>query len=123
MRNVNSVVLSGADTASVNGNPIDANQLISGSFQAVFGDATANGTLKIQASNDVAPIQYTSPNGVGVFTPSNWADIPSATASVTLGGSVIVTLAQMNYRWVRAVYTRTSGGSSTVVVSMNALSM
>ena len=121
MRNVNSVVLSGADTASVDGNPIDANQLISGSFQAVFGDATANGTLKIQASNDVAPIQYTSPNGVGVFTPSNWTDI--GTASVTLGASVIVSLAQMNYRWVRAVYTRTSGGSSTVVVSMNALSM
>lgn len=123
MRNVNVVVLSGADTGSVNGNAVDANQLISGSFQAVFGDATAAGTLKIQASNDVAPVQYTSPSGVGVFTPSNWADIPSASASVTAGASVIISLAQMNYRWVRAVYTRTSGGSTTVTVSMNALSM
>lgn len=123
MRNVNSIVLSGADTGSVNGNAIDANQLISGSFHAVFGDATAVGTVKIQASNDVAPIQYTGSNGVGPFTPSNWADIPSASASVTGGASVIISLAQMNYRWVRAVYTHTAGGSSTVIVNMNALSM
>lgn len=123
MRNVNVVVLSGADTGSVNGSAIDANQLVSASFQAVFGDATAAGTLKIQASNDVAPVQYTSPSGVGVFTPSNWADIPNATASVTSGGSVVVSIAQTNFRWMRAVYTRTSGGSTTVIVSMNALSM
>ncbi len=120
MKNVNATILSAVDTSSQNGSQIDSNQLVSASFQAVFGDASANGTVKIQASNDVAPIQYSSSS---TFVVTNWVDIPSATASITSGASGLITIANMSYRWIRAVYTRSSGGSTTVVVNMDALSV
>lgn len=119
MRNTNCQILSGANTGSVNGSQIDANQLVSASFHAFQGDGTAAGTVKIQASNDVCAYG----NLAADFVVTNWVDIPSATASVASGGPVLITIAQMSYRWIRAVYTRTSGGSSTVVVNMNALSI
>lgn len=120
MRNVNCVILSAVDTASQNGSLVDANQLVSASFQAVFGDASAVGVFKIQASNDVAPARNMATQDG--FAPTNWTDIPNATVAISAGGTAIITIAQMTYRWVRAVYTRTSDGSTTVVVSMNALS-
>lgn len=120
MRNVCTNILSAVDTASQNGNVIDANQLISGSFMAYFGDITATGTFKIQASND--PCASGGPTA-NLFVPVNWVDIPSASVAVASGASVLITIAQMNYRWIRAVYTRSAGGSSTVNVNMNALSV
>lgn len=119
MRNVNATILSGADTGDVIGSQEDANQLIAASFQAVFGDSTAAGTIQIQASNDVAQLQYTSPT---TFIVTNWTDIPGASATITGGASALITISTMCYRWVRAVYTSASGGSSTVVVNINALS-
>lgn len=118
MRNLNCQILSGADTGSVNGTAVDANQLISASFQIIFGDATATGTFKLQASNDI-PGTYYEPTP---FVPTNWTDIPSATTAIALGASALISLATMNYRWVRAVYTSSSGGSTTVIVNINALS-
>lgn len=114
MRQVNTLVLNAANTASQNGSQIDSNQLLFASFQAVFGDATAAGTFKLQASNDVAPIGYSGQT----FTATNWTDIPNATASIASGASSLITLTSVPYRWVRAVYTRSSGGSTTVKVSM-----
>lgn len=121
MRNVNCVVLSANDTASHNGAAVDSNQLVSASFQAIFGDSSANGTVKIQASNDIYNARYNYPEGT--FTPTNWVDIPSATATVTSGASVIITITNMCYRWIRVVYTRSSGGSTTIIVNMDALSI
>lgn len=117
MRHANFVALSGADTASVNGSQIDANQIIQASFQIVFADATATGTFKLQASNDICNDQY-QPN---TFTVTNWTDIPSATAAIASGASALLSLNNMAYRWVRAVYVRSSGGSTTVVVNANVL--
>lgn len=120
MRNVNVAILGPiSDTVSQNGAQIDSNQLISASFQAVLGDTSAAGTFLIQGSNDVAPLQYSSST---TFIVTNWTNIPSATASITAGGSAMITIASMCYRWVRAVYTSSSGGSSTITVNMNALS-
>jgi hypothetical protein len=117
MRQVNQVVLSAVDTASQNGVQIDSNQLINASFQAVFGDSSAAGTFLIQASNDVAPLNY-SGSSSAQFVATNWTNIPNATATITAGGSAIISLSEMSYRWLRAVYTHSSGGSSTVKVSM-----
>ena len=119
MRQVNVLALSGADTGSVNGSQIDSNQLVSASFQIVFGDVTAVGTFKLQMSNDVAP------NAVGpnTFTVTNWTDIPNQTAAITAGASAVLTISQTSYRWLRAVYTRSSGGSTTAIVNMFALSV
>jgi hypothetical protein len=119
MKNINCIALSAVDTSSQNGGAIDANQLICASFQAVFADITAVGTVKVQASNDINTTGYNSNN----FSPTNWSDISGATVAVSAGGVVLIPKFDLSYQWIRAVYTRTSGGSTTVVVNMNALSI
>lgn len=109
MRNVCTTVLSAADNVSTNGTAIDSNQLVSASFQAYFGDALAGGTLKLQASNDLPATTAVSP-----FTPTNWVDIPSQTATITTGTSALLTVGQMAYKWIRAVYTNTAAGVQTI---------
>lgn len=115
MRNVNCIAISAVDTASVNGSAIDANQLLSASFQSVFGDATAAGTVKIQASNDINNTSYNNN-----FTPTNWSDIPLATSTIASGVGPIILITNVCYQWIRAVYTRSGGGSTTIIVNMNA---
>jgi len=119
MKNVSCNVLSAVDTASHNGIQIDSNQLISASFQAVFGDITAAGTLQIQMSNDIFLESYQPSN----FTVTNWTNIPSASASVSAGASVVILIPQVSFRWMRAIYTSSSGGSSTINVQMFAVSI
>lgn len=120
MRNVCVNILSATDTASHNGSAVPSNQLVSASFQAYFGDDTAAGTFKIQASNDFSISGTQMPSA---FTPTNWVDIPNASVSITSGGSALITIANMCYQYVRAIYTSDSGGSSTINVEMNALSI
>lgn len=116
MRRLNATVLSGPNTSG-NGSATDTNQVVSLSFQAFFSDAAAAGTLKLQASNDSAPDR-----GQTAFAPTNWVDIPSATATVTAGGSVLITIANCCYGYVRAVWTR-SAGAGTITVNIQGLSL
>lgn len=118
MRVINTNILSAIDTTSQNGVKIDSSQLLQASFQAIFADATAAGTVKIQASND---INTAGAFNAANFTPTNWSDIPSAVATVASGVCPLITLANMSFGWIRAVYTRTSGGSTTVNVVMFAV--
>jgi hypothetical protein len=117
MKNSNALVLSGSDTASHNGVQIDASQVYSASFHAVFGDSTAVGTVKVQASNDICYDGY-SP---GAFTVVNWVDVPNASASVSSGAPALITIPNVSYRWMRVVFTYSSGGSSTITVNMMVL--
>lgn len=119
MRNFNGNILSGDDSGSVTGGKIDTNQTVSASWLGYFGDATAAGTLKIQFSNDPCAFGNLAVD----FTPTNWADIPNASVSVSSGASVAIVIANMCFRWIRAVYTRSGGGSTTVNVLMNSLSI
>ena len=116
MRNISAQVASGVTTASVNGIQIDANQLINPSFHFVFSEATAAGTVKIQASNDIFNDRYQASN----FTVTNWVDIPSATATVTAGAPALISLSEVNYRWLRVVFTR-SAGAGTMFCNLNAV--
>lgn len=118
MRNTCCSILSGPDTSTQTGGKVDANQIVSASFVCFFGDASAVGTIKIQVSNDPT----NSSNLAIDFTPVNWVD-SGVSASITGGASALLTIANMNFRWIRAVYTSASGGSSTVGVNMNALSI
>lgn len=106
MRNVTTNVISAADNQNTNGTAINSNQLVSASFQAVFGDTQAAGTFKLQASNDYE----LSPS----FSPANWTDIPNQSASITSGGSALLTIGSMAYQWIRATYTSTATGTQTV---------
>ena len=119
MKVININVMSAVDTSSQNGSQVDSGQLYQATFQAVFADSSAAGTLKIQMSNDIPPVSYEP----GIFTVSNWTDIPNATATVASGASAVVVLSTVSCRWLRAVYTRSSGGSSTINVIMFAISI
>lgn len=115
MRSVNCAVLSAADDVTRTGGKVDSNQLYKASFQTIFGDTSAAGTIKIQMSNDTG-----AQNNLAVdFTPTNWSDIPSATATVT-AGVVAPILIDLCYRWIRVVFTQSNAGSTTVVCNMNA---
>lgn len=119
MRNVNVQALLGSNSANQNGLQIDSNQLVSASFQFYFGDTSSVGTCKIQASNDIYQDRYQPGN----FTVSHWTDIPNQSVVSTSGVSQILTISNCSYRWLRAVYTSTSGGSTTVTANMDALSI
>lgn len=115
MRNSQVKILSAVDTSSQTGSSYFTGQLVSASFAPVFGDATAAGTLKIQCSNDV-------PTGAPQsFIPTNWCDIPSATSTIASGVGPAIVIPNMCFGYIRAVYTRSGGGSSTIIVNMNQL--
>lgn len=111
-------ILNAADTASAIGVAIDSNQAVSASFCPVFGDATATGTVKIQCSNDIPPGQYRQN-----FTPTSWSDIPNATSTIAIGVGPAIVIPNMCFGYIRAVYTRTGGGSTTVIVNATLLSV
>ncbi len=112
MRNVNAIALSAADNVNTNGNLIDANQLAQASFHAVFSDATAAGTFKIQGSNDVAPARNMAL--IDGFAPTHWVDVPNQSASIVAGAQALLTLAPSPYRWLRAVYASSAAGVQTI---------
>ena len=114
MRQVNDTVLSGLDTVSTNGSQLDTNQMINMSFHCTISDSTAAGVFKLQASNDVAPLGI----GAQTFVVHNWVDIPNQSITMTTGlEQGILTLSEIAYRWVRAVYTETVPGTGTVIVN------
>lgn len=111
-------ILSAVDTGSATGSAINTNQMVRASFCPIFGDVSAAGTVKIQGSNDYPTSGLPNANA---FTPTNWNDITGATSTISSGvGPAIVV--EMCFYWIRAVYTRSSGGSTTVKVFMFALS-
>lgn len=115
MRYVRDAIISAAD-ASVGQNSIvvDANQLISISLQAVVAGTSA-GALKLQFSDDFALLNQANAQ------PTHWSDIPSATVAVAGAGVYGIPKFDLCYRWIRAVYTPSSG-TGTITANMNALS-
>ncbi len=120
MKNVNAEVLNISDAATVNGGKIDASQIYSATFHAIWTDSDAAGTVKIQASNDLCP----PGNLPSSFTPTNWIDIPSASATITAaaGNQKLIALTPaVGYRWLRIVWTQTTPGSGLIKVNMFAI--
>lgn len=108
MRNLNSVALSGSATSAVNSPKVDAGQLYVASFIATFTDSASAGAFKVQASNDICAYGNISQD----FTPTNWVDIPSATATVTAGAAAVIRISDLCFRWIRVVWTPTAGGGN-----------
>lgn len=115
MRNLNSLLMDAvANDGDKQSAVIDCQQVYALSVVATFTDGSAAGTIKLQGSNDV-PAKQTSPP---TFAPTNWVDIPSASASVTAGGSHIVEKNPQTFRWVRVAWVRSAGGG-TFTVNLN----
>lgn len=94
---------------------MDTSQWYALSLVVNFSDASAAGTLKLQASND-PPGGQTLAAG---FVPTNWVDITNATVTVASGATSIIPYTLASYRWIRIVWTRSSG-AGTLTVNMNA---
>ncbi len=120
MRNVCATILSVSDVGSTNGAKVDANQLVSASFQVLISDASFAGSVKIQASND----PMTADSNRATFIPTHWSDIPNASITVTAGpvlSAQMIVIPNMCFSWIRAVVTETTPGIGVATVNMNAL--
>lgn len=126
MRNNQYQILNAVDTASQTSAAVDVGQAVSLSFCPIFGDATAAGTVKIQCSNDnpsITGYRQGAADGSKPFVPTNWSDVPSATSTIASGVGPAIVIPNACFSYIRVVYTRASGGSTTVIVNMNILSI
>jgi len=94
---------------TINSTPIQVYNCFVYAIQIVF-TGTPTGGFKLQSSNDPA---FSSQPGY----PANWTDIANSTFTVSAAGNVEWNVEQVGYNWVRVVYTDSSGGTSTAVVS------
>lgn len=81
-------------------------------IQAVY-TGTPTGSLKLQISCD--PIQNATPNPT---LPTNWVDLINSSVNVSAAGAYIWNIPDVNYTWVRVVYTDGSSGASTAVLNV-----
>jgi hypothetical protein len=73
-------------------------------IQAVFAGSSPNGTFKLQISNDLA-------NNVADVT--NWIDLADSSYAITADGSYAWFISGIiKVKFVRLVYTRTSGSGT-----------
>lgn len=102
---------------NITSNGIYLANIFSYAIQAIWtGGGTPVGTFKLQGSNDNGESGTTT---LGATQPTNWTDITTSSQAITgNSGSVLYDAASCGYRWVRLVYTRTSG-TATLSANMN----
>lgn len=92
-------------------------------IQVVF-TGTPNGVFKLQASCDPVPNarETVGANGVITFTPTNWTDVDDSSFTVIAAGSCFWNYSgTVNWSFVRSVYTDSSSGSSTAIITSSRL--
>lgn len=97
---------------TVNSTAMQLYNMFGYAIQIVF-TGTPTGSFKLQASND----QVSFPTGTWV--PTNWTDVTNSSQSVAAAGSVMWNVSDVMYNWVRVVYTDTSSGSSTAIITVS----
>jgi hypothetical protein len=113
MRNVPVTLIQAVDTSTQTGAPIFVGQEFCASFTPVFGDSTVAGTVQIQGSNEIPigdPAKYVPSN-------ASFCNIPNATSTITSGVGPAIILNTAPFQFIRAVFTYTSGGNSTILVN------
>jgi len=83
----------------------------------IFFTGTPTGSFKLQSSCDSAINALSSGNYGGTNAPVNWTDIANSTFTVAAAGNVEWNVSDPGYNWVRVVYTDTSGGTSTAIIT------
>ncbi len=97
--------------ATINSIAQQTYQVFGYAIQVVF-TGTPTGNFKLQASND----PYVS-NPTSLQLPTNWTDVADSTFTVTAAGNVMWNVENPMYNWVRVVYTDTSSGASTAIIT------
>lgn len=114
MRNINKKLLDAVDGSTTqNSAALQVGNLGGAILFTVQAQATASasGTLKLQYSVDV-------PTGSSSFTPTNWSDVTSSSASVSVGSAYAFQSALASPMWLRASYTGSGAGALTVAINV-----
>lgn len=101
------IVTAGSLGATLNSSTIDMNQYFGGSIQAVWTGASVDGTFKLQISNDI--VRVTPSTGDVGTEIVNWTDYTGSSTTAAGAGDFMWNMVYSNFRWVRLVFTRTSG--------------
>jgi hypothetical protein len=106
------IVTAGDMSATISSLPIAVDKFTACSIQASYTGSPV-GTFTVQASNDVG----TNPTGnaANVSGIQNWTTVTAYTQAITAAGSVLWSFDDLNYAWLRCVYTRTSGSGTLTV--------
>jgi len=97
--------------ATINSEPIPLYQTWGYAIQ-IFFTGTPTGSFELEASCDYVPQAR-----VAVQPPTNWTIIANTNFSVSAAGSLLWNVTDICYNYVRVVYTDSSGGTSTAVIS------
>ena len=105
--------------ATINSVAMQLENMFGFAIQIVF-TGTPTGSFKLQASCD--PItkqnQIIGTNGAVTYSVTNWSDVANSTFSVSAAGNVFWNYdGNVNWNFVRVVYTDTSGGTSTAIIT------
>lgn len=103
---------------TINSQAMQLENMFGYAIQVVF-TGTPTGSFKLQSSCDAVTraSQVFGPNGAVIYTPTNWTDITDSPFAVTAAGSTEWNVTDVGYNYVRVVYTDTSGGSSTAIIT------
>jgi hypothetical protein len=100
----NTIKLASSVANAIAGTAVDITAAAGGGTHTLT-PAALSGTVKLQASNDIAA------NG----TPTNWADIPNKSSSFSSGAYVLLGDIDPGYKWLRVVHTLAAGQINSVV--------
>lgn len=79
--------------------------------------AAPSGTFNLQGSNDPGD----AGSGQAVTKPTNFTNITNSSQAISgTPGSILFDVTECSYRWVRLVYTATSGSANVTNAQMNA---
>lgn len=101
--------------ANLNSAPMQLYNMFGYSIQIVF-TGIPTGTFKLQGSCDSTYISKT--NSLSPQVPTNWSDIANSSQAVTAAGNFVWNVSDVMYNFVRLVYTDTSGGASTAILTV-----
>lgn len=85
-------------------------------IQIVF-TGTPTGTFKLQASCDQATDATASGNYSSINLPTHWTDVKDSSFVVSAAGDVEWNYSEPGFNWIRVVYTDSSSGASTAIIT------
>ena len=99
--------------SSFNSSPMQLYDTYGYFIQATW-TGTPNGTFKLQCSGD--PVHPGKVN-INPNVPTNWTDIANSSIVVSAAGNYAWNVTSAMYTFVRLVYTDSSGGTSTAILT------
>jgi hypothetical protein len=114
IKNENLTLSSTDMSANITSNAIWLGHIANFAIQLTF-TGSPTGTFKLQASND----EGANDLKLADASITNWTDVDGSDQAITEAGNHMWNVQNCGYRWVRVVYTFTSGTGSITVARMN----